>query len=156
VYCASFQDSVFGSNLSNRCLDSLRIYALSALSSVTKYGTQKSSPFPPYSGWGFRILTRKLEIIVEAIHGFLSSSKNSEKRTQQKTRVTFSTLFQIHIMSSGSIEWLREGLPIGRSSSPGSQEFSLLHIVQTGSGVHTNPYLRGTAGSFTGSKMASQ
>jgi hypothetical protein len=43
----------------------------------------------------------------------------------------------------------------GRISSPGGgQEFSLLHIVQTGSGVHRTSYPIGTGGFFLGSKSA--
>jgi hypothetical protein len=34
------------------------------------------------------------------------------------------------------------------------QEFSLLHVVQTGSGVHLTPYPMGTGGSFPGGKAA--
>jgi hypothetical protein len=34
------------------------------------------------------------------------------------------------------------------------QEFSLLHVVQTGSGVHTISYTMGTGGSFLGGKAA--
>jgi hypothetical protein len=34
------------------------------------------------------------------------------------------------------------------------QEFSLLQIVQTGSGVHPTSYKIGTGGSFLGSKVA--
>jgi hypothetical protein len=34
------------------------------------------------------------------------------------------------------------------------QEFSLLHVVQTGSGVHSNSYPIGTGGSFPGGKAA--
>jgi hypothetical protein len=32
------------------------------------------------------------------------------------------------------------------------QEFSLLHVVQTGSGVHPTSYTMGTGGSFPGAK----
>jgi hypothetical protein len=34
------------------------------------------------------------------------------------------------------------------------QEFSLLHVVQTGSGVHPTSYPMGTWGSFPGGKAA--
>jgi hypothetical protein len=34
------------------------------------------------------------------------------------------------------------------------QEFSLLHVVQIDSGVHTTSYPRGTGGSFPGVKAA--
>jgi hypothetical protein len=34
------------------------------------------------------------------------------------------------------------------------QEFSLLHVVQTGSGVHPTSYPMGTGGSFPGDKAA--
>jgi hypothetical protein len=34
------------------------------------------------------------------------------------------------------------------------QEFSLLHVVQTGSGVHPTSYIMGTGGSFPGGKAA--
>jgi hypothetical protein len=34
----------------------------------------------------------------------------------------------------------------------GSQQFSLLHVVQTGSGVHPTSYPMGTGGSFPGVK----
>jgi hypothetical protein len=41
----------------------------------------------------------------------------------------------------------------GGSSSPGRvNKFSLLHIVQTGSGVYTTSYKMGTGGSFPGVK----
>jgi hypothetical protein len=36
----------------------------------------------------------------------------------------------------------------------GGQDFSLLHSVQTESGVHRTPYPMGTGGSFTGDKAA--
>jgi hypothetical protein len=43
----------------------------------------------------------------------------------------------------------------GRSSSPGKgQEFSLLHVVQTGSGVHPTSYPMGTGGSIPEGKAA--
>jgi hypothetical protein len=45
---------------------------------------------------------------------------------------------------------LRAGRPRGRSSS---QEFSLLHVVQTGSGVHPTSYPMSTGGSFPGVKL---
>jgi hypothetical protein len=34
------------------------------------------------------------------------------------------------------------------------QEFSLLHVVQTGSGVHSDSYPMGTGGSFPGVKRS--
>jgi hypothetical protein len=38
-------------------------------------------------------------------------------------------------------DWLRAGRPRGRSSSAGNvKNFSLLHVVQTGSGVHPTSY----------------
>jgi hypothetical protein len=40
----------------------------------------------------------------------------------------------------------------GGSSSPGRIKFSLLHIVQTVSGVHPTSYKMGTGGSFPGVK----
>jgi hypothetical protein len=43
-------------------------------------------------------------------------------------------------------EWLWVGRPRGRSSSPGSQEFYVLHVVQTGSGVHPTSYPMGVGG----------
>jgi hypothetical protein len=45
---------------------------------------------------------------------------------------------------SGYSDWLRAGRPRSGSSSPGSQEFYLLHIVQTGSGAHPASYPIGT------------
>jgi hypothetical protein len=43
----------------------------------------------------------------------------------------------------------------GQSSSPDRvKNFSLLHVVQTGSGVHPTSYLMGTGGSFPGDKAA--
>jgi hypothetical protein len=48
-------------------------------------------------------------------------------------------------------DWLWAGRPRGRSWVPG-QEFSLLQIVQTGSGVHLTSYKMGTGGSFPGVK----
>jgi hypothetical protein len=36
---------------------------------------------------------------------------------------------------------------------PVGQEFSLLHVVQTGSGVHSTSYTMGTRGSFLGGKV---
>jgi hypothetical protein len=48
-------------------------------------------------------------------------------------------------------DWLRAGRPRDCSSSPGGgQEFSLLHVVQTGSGAHLASYPMGTGGSFLG------
>jgi hypothetical protein len=35
------------------------------------------------------------------------------------------------------------------------QEFSLLHVIQTGSGVYPTTYPMGTGGSFPGGKAAS-
>jgi hypothetical protein len=50
---------------------------------------------------------------------------------------------------------LRAGRPRGRSSSPdGGQKFSLLHVVQTGFGVHPTSYPMGTGGSFPVGKAA--
>jgi hypothetical protein len=37
---------------------------------------------------------------------------------------------------------------------PVGQEFSLLHVVQTGSEVHPTSYPMGTGGSFPGDKVA--
>jgi hypothetical protein len=37
---------------------------------------------------------------------------------------------------------------------PLGKEFSLLHVVQTGSGVHPTSYPMGTGGSFSGGKAA--
>jgi hypothetical protein len=34
------------------------------------------------------------------------------------------------------------------------QEFSLPHVVETGSGVHPTSYPKGTVGSFSGNKVA--
>jgi hypothetical protein len=49
--------------------------------------------------------------------------------------------------------WLRAGRPGGGGSLiPGRVNFSLLHIVQTGSGVHPTSYKMGTEGSFPGVK----
>jgi hypothetical protein len=43
--------------------------------------------------------------------------------------------------------------PGGGSSSPGRfKKFSLLHIIQTGSGVHPTSYKMGAGGSFSGVK----
>jgi hypothetical protein len=54
-----------------------------------------------------------------------------------------------------ALDWLRAGQPRGRSLSPGrGQEFSLLHVVQTGFGVHPTSYPMGTGGSFPGGKAA--
>jgi hypothetical protein len=51
--------------------------------------------------------------------------------------------------------WLRAGRPRGRSSSPGmGQDFSPLHVVQTGSGAHPASYPMGTGGPFPGGKAA--
>jgi hypothetical protein len=36
------------------------------------------------------------------------------------------------------------------------QEFSLLHVAQTGSGVHPTSYPMGTGGSFPGGKAAGE
>jgi hypothetical protein len=44
-------------------------------------------------------------------------------------------------------DWLRPGRPRG-------QEFSLLHFVQTGSGIHPASYPVGTGGPFPGGKAA--
>jgi hypothetical protein len=46
-------------------------------------------------------------------------------------------------------DWLRAGRPRGRSSS---QEFSDLHFVQTGSGVHQISYLTSTGAPSPGLK----
>jgi hypothetical protein len=40
------------------------------------------------------------------------------------------------------------------SETQWGQEFSLLHVVQTGSGVHPTSYSIGTGGSFPGVKAA--
>jgi hypothetical protein len=45
--------------------------------------------------------------------------------------------------------WMTEGLEF---KSRQGQEFSLLHAVQTGSGVHPTSYPIGTGGSFSGGK----
>jgi hypothetical protein len=48
--------------------------------------------------------------------------------------------------------WVTTGS--GGSSSPDRvQKFLLLHIVQTGSGVHPTSYKMGTGGSFPGVKL---
>jgi hypothetical protein len=41
-----------------------------------------------------------------------------------------------------------------RVQVPVGQEFSLLHVVQTGSGVHPTSYAMGTRGSFLRGKAA--
>jgi hypothetical protein len=43
--------------------------------------------------------------------------------------------------------WVRVRVPMG-------QEFSLLHVVQTGSEAHPTSYPMGTGGSFPGGKAA--
>jgi hypothetical protein len=49
-------------------------------------------------------------------------------------------------------DWLR-----GRSSRPDEgQYFSLIHIVQTGSGSHADSYPMGTEGSFPRGKAAGE
>jgi hypothetical protein len=54
-------------------------------------------------------------------------------------------LFEIHIIFSSR----------GRSSSPsGGQEFSLFHVVQTGSGAYPASYPMGTGGYFSGVNAA--
>jgi hypothetical protein len=47
--------------------------------------------------------------------------------------------------------WMTEG---SEFESGGGQEFSLLQIVQTGSGVHPTSYSMGAGGSFPGGKAA--
>jgi hypothetical protein len=47
----------------------------------------------------------------------------------------------------------QEDRGVGVRVSVGS-EFSLLHIVQTGSGAHPTSYLMGTGGSFPGGRAA--
>jgi hypothetical protein len=47
--------------------------------------------------------------------------------------------------------WTTEG---SEFESQKGQEFSLLHVVQTGSGVHPTSYPMGTGGSFPGGKAA--
>jgi hypothetical protein len=47
--------------------------------------------------------------------------------------------------------WMAEG---SEFESRKGQEFSLFHIVQTGSGVHPTSYPMGTGGSFPGGKAA--
>jgi hypothetical protein len=49
-------------------------------------------------------------------------------------------------------DWLRAGRPgaAGVRVPVGSKTFSLLHIVQTGSGVHPTSYTMGTGGKATG------
>jgi hypothetical protein len=47
--------------------------------------------------------------------------------------------------------WMTEG---SEFESQQGQEFSLLHIVQIGSGVHPTSYPVGTRGSFFGGKAA--
>jgi hypothetical protein len=47
--------------------------------------------------------------------------------------------------------WMTEGLEFG---SLYGQEFSVLHVVQTGSGVHPTSYPMGNGGSFLGGKAA--
>jgi hypothetical protein len=47
--------------------------------------------------------------------------------------------------------WMREG---SEFESHYSQEFSFLHVVQTGSGAHPASYPMGTGGSFPGGEAA--
>jgi hypothetical protein len=47
--------------------------------------------------------------------------------------------------------WMTEGSVLG---SRYGQEYSLLHVVQTGSGVHQTSHTMGTGGSFLGGKAA--
>jgi hypothetical protein len=55
-----------------------------------------------------------------------------------------------------SVERLAKGWTTQGSEfeSRKGQEFSLLHFVQTGSGVHPTSYPMGTGGSFPGGKAA--
>jgi hypothetical protein len=48
-----------------------------------------------------------------------------------------------------SVSWLAAGWTTQKG-----QEFSLLHVVQTGSGVHPTSYPIGTGGFFPGGKAA--
>jgi hypothetical protein len=47
--------------------------------------------------------------------------------------------------------WMNEG---SEFESRYSQDFSLLHVVETGSEVHPTSYPMGTGGSFPGGKAA--
>jgi hypothetical protein len=48
-------------------------------------------------------------------------------------------------------DWMTEGLEF---ESRWGKEFSVLHVVQTGSGAHQPSYSRGTLGSLLGDKAA--
>jgi hypothetical protein len=52
-------------------------------------------------------------------------------------------------------DWLRAGRPrVSEFESRWGQEFSLLHVVQTGSGAHPASYRMGTVSSLSGGKAA--
>jgi hypothetical protein len=52
-------------------------------------------------------------------------------------------------------DWLQDGRPRGRSSSPGRVKNSLLHVIQTGSGAHPASYPMGTGGKADHSPLTS-
>jgi hypothetical protein len=62
----------------------------------------------------------------------------------------FKSFFSL-LMSRYS-DWLRAGRQSARSSSPGRVKSSLLHVVQTVSGVHLTSYPMRTRGSLPGVK----
>jgi hypothetical protein len=73
---------------------------------------------------------------------------SSQIITQSHCRSSFSIKI-LYAFSSSPTVWTSKG---SEFKSRCGQEFSLLHVVQTGSGVHPSSYPIGTGGSFSGSK----
>jgi hypothetical protein len=72
----------------------------------------------------------------------------------RRTFITFTTTFHEAHSIVGivtSYGWKTEG---SEFESQQGKEFSLLHVVQSGSGVHPTSYPMGTGGSFYGGKEA--
>jgi hypothetical protein len=93
---------------------------------------------------------KKREFLIDKIEKFATKNKNITDLYRRVNK--FKRGYQTRSGSRCS-DWIWAERPRGRSLSPGGgQEFLLLHVVQTGPGVHPTSYPMGTGGSFLGVK----
>jgi hypothetical protein len=102
------------------------------------------------------VLTNIENILTCSNFHFVSIDKRKEeKQISVEALVAFDCYYKESGTRSRYSDWLWARRPRGRSSNCRSvQDFSLLHVVQTGSGAHLASYPMSTWGSFPGGKAA--
>jgi hypothetical protein len=96
-----------------------------------------------------RVMRNACEILVR-------SSAGKRLIGKLRHRYNYNMKMDVTEMESGDVDWFcfdQDSVQWCESESWWCQEFSLLHVIQTGSGVHPT-YPMGTRGSFLGAKVA--